>query len=95
MNKSNVMKKIFEQIEREKNENEYNRTEIQERANYLTDQLLKFKFDLNQSGALRIIESLEKSSHNKSYSAEIERENKKALKKALNGLECQDKLVYL
>ena len=28
MNKSNVMKKIFEQIEREKNENEYNRTEI-------------------------------------------------------------------
>jgi hypothetical protein len=29
---STVMKKIFDQIEREKNENEFNRTEIQNRA---------------------------------------------------------------
>jgi hypothetical protein len=30
---SGVMKKIFDQIEREKNENEYNRTEVQDRTN--------------------------------------------------------------
>ena len=34
-----IMKKIFDQIEREKNENEYNRTEIQDRAGNLRDTL--------------------------------------------------------
>ena len=47
LNKSLLMKRIFEQIERERNENEYNRTEVQERAMYLTEQLKKFQFDLN------------------------------------------------
>lgn len=36
---SQVMKKIFDQIEREKNENEYNRTEIQDRTGQLRDVL--------------------------------------------------------
>jgi hypothetical protein len=36
------MKKIFDQIEREKNENEYNRTEIQDRTANFGDTLLKF-----------------------------------------------------
>lgn len=44
---SQVMRKIFEQIEREKNENEYNRTEVQDRTAVLTDTLLKFQYDLN------------------------------------------------
>jgi len=42
-----IMKKIFDQIEREKNENEYNRTEIQDRAGNLRDTLAHFQFDLN------------------------------------------------
>jgi len=29
---STVMKKIFEQIDRERNENEYNRTQVQDRV---------------------------------------------------------------
>ena len=71
-NKSTMMKKIFEQIEREKNENEYSRTEVYDRAMYLTDQLLKFQFDLNQSGALRIHDSSEASAHKKSYINKME-----------------------
>mgnify|MGYP000176050069 CR=1 FL=1 len=39
---SAIMKKIFDQIEREKNENEYNRTEIQDRAGNLVDALAHF-----------------------------------------------------
>jgi hypothetical protein len=41
------MKKIFDQIERDKNENEFNRTEIQDRAGNLRDTLAHFQFDLN------------------------------------------------
>jgi hypothetical protein len=39
---STVMKKIFDQIEREKNENEYNRTEVQNRTGALNKTLNDF-----------------------------------------------------
>lgn len=42
-----IMQKIFEQIEREKNENEYNRTEIHDRTVKLKNTLDNFLFDLN------------------------------------------------
>ena len=42
-----VMKKIFEQIEREKNDNEYSRTEVIERAEDLNKARLKNKINLN------------------------------------------------
>jgi hypothetical protein len=37
---------------------EYNRTEVQERAGNLKDALQKLRFDLNQKGSLRLLESL-------------------------------------
>ena len=40
--RSTVMRKIFDQIEREKNENEYNRTEIQDRSSMLNNTLQRF-----------------------------------------------------
>ena len=52
------MKKILEQIQKEKMQTEYNRTEVQERAGNLKDTLQKLRFDLNQKGSLRILESL-------------------------------------
>ena len=41
------MTKIFDQIEREKNMNEYNRTEVQDRTEKLKSTLDNFLFDLN------------------------------------------------
>lgn len=47
LGESFVMKKIFEQIEREKNENEYSRTEVIERAEDLNKARMKNKINLN------------------------------------------------
>ena len=59
---STVMKKIFDQIEREKNENEYNRTEIQNRAVGLNKTLNDFQFNLNSTAAVRILDRIDSSS---------------------------------
>ena len=40
--KTQVMRKIFDQIEKEKNENEYNRTEVQDRTNLFDETLQRF-----------------------------------------------------
>ena len=47
------MRKIFDQIEKEKNEDENNGTEIQDRTNMFDESL---RFDINQSGAIHLIE---------------------------------------
>ena len=60
--KNQVMRKIFDQIEKEKNENEYNRTEIQDRTNLFDETLQRFQYDINQSGAIRLIEVQDTSS---------------------------------
>ncbi len=65
--KGNVIRKIFDKINRDRNENEYNKTEIQARAGYLIDHLNKFQFDLNKSGAVRILEAYDSQAKRNSY----------------------------
>lgn len=62
-----IMRKIFEQIERDKNENEYNRTEVQDRAGNLRDTLAHFQFDLNQTQAIRMVEKHDSECKDQSY----------------------------
>ena len=62
------MKRVFEKIEKENNENEYNRTEIQKGVlNQYLINTRKNKFDLNQSNGIRLIERTDCSSKKTSY----------------------------
>lgn len=58
----NAYKKIFEQIMKDKKENEYNRTKVQDRRNVLENTLVKERFDLNQRRAPRIIDNMSNAS---------------------------------
>jgi hypothetical protein len=64
---SAVVTKILERIERENNDNEFNRTEIQDRTHHLVDKLTKPEYDFYATGAVRIIDSIESSSNGRSY----------------------------
>ena len=66
-----VMRKIFDQIEKEKNEDEYNRTEIQDRRNLFDDTLQRLRFDINQSGAIRLIEVQDTRSKDSTYLSQM------------------------
>ncbi len=89
------MKKIFEQIEREKNENEYNRTEIQDRSSMLNNTLQRFQFDLNQSGGIRIIDKTDSMVSPRSYTSQVRRTNQSHLSAVKHGLVNPNQLVYL
>lgn len=89
------MKKIFDQIEREKNENEYNRTEIHDRTIGLSEALHKFQFDLNTSQDVRVVDNYETLSHNESYANQQRALNKKRMLSSMNGFTEPGQLVYL
>ena len=61
------LKKIFMQIEKERNENEFNRTQIQNRRDMLQDVVKDLEFDINQTGDLRLLDNCDPSSRNNSY----------------------------
>lgn len=54
------MKKILDQIDIERNENEYNRTLIYERAKVLKETAESFKFDINSSNSLRLVDTTDR-----------------------------------
>ena len=92
---STVMKKIFDQIEREKNENEYNRTEIQDRAGNLVDALAHFQFDLNQTQAIRMVDKIDSQSKDQSYVNTQMSKNNQHLLDTMNGIQDPNQLIYL
>ena len=92
---STVMKKIFDQIEREKNENEYNRTEIQDRTAGFGDTLLRFQYDLNQSGDVRILDNFDSFTKLNGYFNKNLDHNKTHFKRTVNGLSDPSDLVHL
>lgn len=49
--------KIFDKIMKDRMENEYNRTKIEDRRGVLDDFRAKYKFNLNKSRGPRIVES--------------------------------------
>jgi hypothetical protein len=71
-----VMKKIFDQIEKEKNENEFNRTMIQNRTEGFNKTLNDFSFNLNSTGAVRILDRIDSSSAGDSYLNRVKKLNK-------------------
>jgi hypothetical protein len=89
------MKKIFDQIEKEKNENEFNRTVIQNRTEGLNKTLNDFSFNLNSTGAVRILDRIDSSSAGDSYLNRVKRRNVSHLAQTNNGFQCSDKMVYL
>jgi hypothetical protein len=80
-----VMKRIFEKIERERNENEFTRTEVLERADDLDKVRLKNRFNLNQSRDLRIIENYSTQNKGESYIKRIKELNEPRLQDTQNG----------
>ena len=78
------MKKIFEQIERENNENEYNRTTIMDRADVFRNTANRLAFDTNQANSLRIMETNDSANNKNSYVNRLARENEEHLKRVIN-----------
>ena len=78
------MKKIFEQIERENNENEYNRTTIMDRADVFRNTANRLAFDTNQANSLRIMETNDSSNNKNSYVNRLARENEEHFKRVIN-----------
>jgi hypothetical protein len=90
-----IMKKIFEQIDRERNENEYNRTTIQDRVAGLGETLQRFQYDLNQSGDVRLLDVTDSSAKQNSYLNKSIENNRNSLYRAMGGLKDFNDLVYL
>lgn len=57
LNSGAAYRKIFEQVMKDKMENEYNRTKVKDRRGILINALKKEQFVLNQLHSPRIIES--------------------------------------
>ena len=79
-----VMKRIFEQIEKDRNENEYNRTCILDRANELKDAANRLAFDLNSSNGVRLLETIDSSIKKSSYVNKVAGSNIEHLKRTTN-----------
>ena len=88
------MMKIFEQIQKEQNENEYNRTEVTDRTSILK-QLMAEKFSLNQSQDVRIIEQTDSTRFKNSYVSKLRERNLTSLSQTMNGFNQPKNLVYL
>ena len=73
------MKRIFERIEQERNDNEYNRTKILERAD-LKGPEKNLKFDINSAGGLRLLENSDSASNRQSYINNLAQNNEEHLK---------------
>ena len=78
------MKKIFEQIERENNENEFNRTTITDRADVLRNTANRLQFDINSANSLRILETSDSTNNKNSYINRLAKENEEHLKRVTN-----------
>ena len=62
-----LLSRIYKKIERELNENEYNRTEIQERADALNSKAAGYRFDLNATNGIRILDTVDSNTNERSY----------------------------
>ena len=89
---SSMIKKIFFQIELEKNKNEFNRANVVDRTEFFGETRKRYAHDINLSGDVRIID---KNVAN-NYLDKIKEQNKIHIKKVMNGIEDPTKdLVHL
>ena len=79
-----VMKRIFERIEQERNENEYNRTKILAKGDLLGGATKDLAFDINSSGGLRLLEKADSVGNKGSYMNDLAKNNEEHLKRATN-----------
>ena len=70
------MQKVFKQIEKERNENEYNRTLIEERLKQEKENN-EFKFDMNETKRLRLVDINDSNSKQTSYINKLFQNNSK------------------
>jgi len=75
-NSSKLMQKVFKQIEKERNENEYNRTLIEERLKQEKENN-EFKFDMNETKRLRLVDINDSNSKQTSYINKLFQNNSK------------------
>lgn len=67
------MQKVFDRIGRERNENEYNRTEVNHRTDQLTNAAKRNTFNINSSYGIRILEKTDSCINKESYINELSR----------------------
>lgn len=77
------------------NQNEFNRTEVQDRQAAFEETLLKFKNELNQSGDVRILDTIDSLSKSKSYFNTLLAQNQNRLARTTNGIYNAQNLVHL
>ena len=87
---SSVVRKILEHIEKEKEKTEYSKSEVTDRSDRLEALARKKEFDLNETGSVRIIESIDSQSYNMSYINTLIKQNSKMLNETLNGIQGSD-----
>ena len=92
---SQAIKKIFMEIEKAANENEYNRTEVQNRKDKLADILNRYRMDLNQTGDVRLLESCDWSTKERSYLNQSRQSNKTQLYRTMNGFRDPKNMIHL
>lgn len=63
------MQKILEKIEKQRDQKEYTKTEVQDRGDNFEKTLNRMKFDLNQSGDIRILDIADSFTNDHTYSA--------------------------
>ena len=80
-----MIKKIFENIQKDQNKTEFERTEVQDRAKDLKNQLDKQRYGLNQTFDLRILENHDSTSKPNSYTQILRKRNEKRLNQTING----------
>ena len=62
-----LLSRIYKKIERELNENEYNRTEVQERAGTFNCKSASLRFGLNAGQGVRILDTMDSNVNERSY----------------------------
>ena len=77
------MKRIFDKLEFERSQNnEYNRTKIYDRTEELERH--RFKFDINRSHGLRILETSDSTTKQNSYFNRLAKNNQEHIKRTIN-----------
>ena len=64
-----AIQKILEKIEKQRDQKEYTKTEVQDRGDNFEKTLNRMKFDLNQSGDIRILDIADSFTNDHTYSA--------------------------
>lgn len=64
---SQVVRKILERIDYENNQNEFTRTEIKDRSDYLNQLMEAKKYDFNANRNMRVMDTFDSQSNKRSY----------------------------